>query len=381
MSAQLGNAENVAIGSAYEVSFGRLPHDTMYQNPYGLNSKSVTVDMRAKGGMIHDAFMRGVEKKAQTISGQTALSGAAAGLPTVPVYLDPRIVDITRKYTPAVELIPRTTCNSNVYTYLRITAKGGAFVAAEDAALSETNTTYSRQSVSIKYLYAVGRVTGPLIAAQPSFILEGMTSVGGDRGAFGDQSAPNAKQQEVLVQARALRELEENLIFNGDVSSNPLQYDGIIATMSSTNTVAKAGAAITLEDLNTAVQNAFDDGGRPNVAFCSSAVFTSLLNLIEAKIGYLQANQTVFWGATNITYYSMVGPIPIIPSMYLSNTLSSRAIYFLDMSVVQMAVLQDMTFEELAKTNDSEKFMLKVYEALVIRAPTFCSSVTGIGSS
>ena len=67
-----------------------------------------------------------------------------------------------------------------------------------------------------------------------------------------------------------------------------------------------------------------------------------------------------------------------IPSMYLSNTSGSKAIYFLDMSVVEMRVLQDVTYEELAKTNDSEKFMLKVYEALIIKNTAFCSSITEI---
>jgi hypothetical protein len=74
----------------------------------------------------------------------------------------------------------------------------------------------------------------------------------------------------------------------------------------------------------------------------------------------------------------MVGQIPVIPSMYLSNTTGSKALYFLDLSVVEMRVLQDMTFEKLAKTNDSRKFMMKIYEALIIRATSFCASVTEI---
>ena len=34
--------------------------------------------------------------------------------------------------------------------------------------------------------------------------------------------------------------------------------------------------------------------------------------------------------------------------------------------------------KRLAKTNDSEKFYLKIYEALIIKAPEFCSSITAI---
>jgi len=74
----------------------------------------------------------------------------------------------------------------------------------------------------------------------------------------------------------------------------------------------------------------------------------------------------------------MVGAIPIIPSMYLSNGAGTKPIYFLDMSVVHMAVLQDMVYQDMAIVNDTQKFFMKIYEALVIRAPTFCSSILNI---
>ena len=150
--------------------------------------------------------------------------------------------------------------------------------------------------------------------------------------------------------------------------------------MSTTNTVAKGTTALGLSDVNVSVQKAFDDGGRPNLAVCSSGVYTDLLGLLTQKIGYLKAEAQVFWGFTTIVLHTMVGSIPVIPSMYLSNVSGSKAIYFMDMSVVEMRVLQDMTYEELAKTNDSKKFMLKVYECFIIKNTSFCSSVTGISA-
>ena len=74
----------------------------------------------------------------------------------------------------------------------------------------------------------------------------------------------------------------------------------------------------------------------------------------------------------------MVGAIPVIPSMFMSNVSGAKAIYFLDMQVMEMRILQDLTYEELAKTNDSEKFMLKMYETLIIRNTAFSSSITEI---
>lgn len=355
--------------NAYQQSFGALPNKTVYQDTYGLKS-GAKVDLRNTISTAYDVGLKA--------HGVTSGGAGTAGYAMVPVYVDPRVIDQTRKYTPLVELIPRVT-NMGMYAdYNNITAKGGAFVAGEDASLSETETTYDRNSTQIKFLYAVGRVTGPSIAAQPSYVLAGMMPGAGATGPFADQGAPNAKQQEVLVKTREIRELQENLIVNGDASTTAAQYSGIVKLMGATNTVDKNTTALSLDDLHTAVQYAFDDGGRPNLGVCSSSVYTDLLKLLTQKIGYMKAEAEVFWGFTTIVFHSMVGAIPIIPSMYLSNTSGSKALYFLDMSVVEMRVLQDLTYFELAKTNDSEKFALKIYEALIIKNTSFCASITEI---
>jgi len=360
----------------YEAAFLNTPNHTIYSNPMGVSMKgveysgSISLDsLREKHSMI--------AMKALT----TEAGGAGtAGYAMVPIFVDPRVTDTTRKYTPIVELVTRVTNQGMYADYNVITAKGGAFTAMEDAALNETNTTYDRNSTQIKFIYSVGRVTGPSIAAMPAWSLGGLTPAGGATGAFNDQNATNAKQMEVLVKTREIREKEESLIINGDASSDATQFSGIIKLMSTTNTVGKSTSAMALDDIDTAIQNAFDDGGRPNLAICSSGVFTDLLGLLTGKIGYLQASEQVFWGFSTIVLNTMVGKIPVIPSMYMSNASGSKAIYFMDMSVVEMRVLQDLTYEDLAKTNDSEKFMLKVYEALIIKNTAFCSSITAISA-
>ena len=373
--AQVGSFTDISA-SAYQHSFGTLPHGTLYhggaRGSFDAETKSFDVDMRPE---LKGAFDIGFKALESTSGG-----AGTAGYAMVPIYVDPRVVDRTRKYTPLVELIPRVSNQGITADYNVITAKGGAVVAAEDAALSETNTTFDRQSTSIKYLYSVGRVTGQAMAAIPSYILQGLTPEGGASGAFSSSSAPNAKQLEVLIKTRDMRELEEELIVNGDTDSDANEFNGIIDIMSTTNTVAKGTTALALADIDTAIKNAFDDGGRPNLAVCSSGVYTDLMGLLTAKIGYLQATQTVFWGFTTIVLHTMVGDVPVIPSMNMSNASGSKAIYFLDLSVVEMRVLQDLTYEDLAKTNDSSKFMLKIYEALIIKAPTFCSSITAISA-
>jgi hypothetical protein len=362
---------NVAVGSAYESSFGNIPNKTLYQDPYGLKSGV---------GLDHRDFFNEKLSIGLKAHGTTSGGSGTAGYAMIPIYVDPKVIDTTRKYTPLVELIPRVTNQGMYADYNIVSAKGGAFTAAEDATLTETDTTYDRSSTAIKFLYAVGRVTGPSIAAQPSYMLAGMQPGSGATGPFSDNGAPNSKQMEVLIKTREMRELQENLIVNGNAGSDATQYSGIVTLMSTTNTVAKGTTAMSLDDVHTAVQYAFDDGGRPNLAVASSGVYTDLLKLLTQKIGYMKAEAQVFWGFTTIVLHTMVGSIPVIPSMYLSNVSGSKAIYFLDMSVVEMRVLQDLTYFELAKTNDSEKFALKIYEALIIKNTSFCSSITGISA-
>lgn len=360
----------------YQATFLNTPNHTIYSNPMNVAMKGVEYS-----GSIS---MESLQSQHSTIAlkalSTTAGGAGTAGYAMVPIFVDPRVIDQTRKYTPLVELVPRVTNQGMNADYNIITAKGGGFTALEDAAISETNTTYDRQSTAIKSLYTSGRVTGQAIAAMPAWSLGGLTPAGGATGSFSDQNATNAKQMEVLVKSREMRELEESLIVNGDASTDATQFSGIVKLMGATNTVDKNTAALTLDDIDLAIRYAFDDGGRPNLAVCSSGVFQDLLGLLTAKIGYMQSSEQVFWGFSTIVLNTMVGKIPVIPSMYLSNTTGSKAIYFLDMSVVEMRVLQDLTFEDLAKTNDSEKFMLKIYETFLIKATSFCSSITEISA-
>ena len=363
----------VNVKGAYSHSFGALSDGTRYVD--GWNN----VDYRSE---LKSRFDIGYKALSSTAGGP-----GTAGYAMIPIYLDPRIVDTTRKFTPLVDLIPRVTNQGMTADYNTITAKGAAYTAAEDAALPEANDTYDRASTSIKFLYSIGRITGQIQAAMPSYILEGFQPSGAGLGGgnpFANAGAPNAKQLEVVMKARSIRELEENLIVNGDASTTTTQFSGIVKLQDTTNVVDADSAALTWDDIETAVRYAFDDGGRPKIAICSSSVLQDLRKIIIDTFRYNPSDVSgvnlPFGVNASLVLQTMVGPVPVIPSMYLSNTSGAKQIYFLDTDFIEMRVLQDMTYEDLAKTNDSQKFMLKIYEALVIKNTGFCSSVTGISA-
>ena len=370
----IGNGFN-DVG-AYQVSFGGLKAGTPYVNGFAGD-----LDIRQQLNKVMEAGMKSIQAKA--LGTETGGAGTA-GFALVPVYVDPRIVDVSRKWTPLVEMIPRVTNQGMTADYNVITAKGSAYSAEADAPLPEADDTYDRQSTAIKFIYSVGRVLGPMQAAMPSYMLEGFnpSGTGMGQGTFANVGAPNAKQTEVLIKARALKEFEENLIINGDASTDATQFSGIVKLQGTTNQNDLSSAALTWDDVEETVQAAFDNGGRPKLAIASSSVVTDLRKIMIDTFGFrpsdLVGGNLPFGIPPQLTLQTMVGPIPVLPSMYLSNVSGAKQIYFLDTDFIEMRVLQDMTYEDLAKTNDSNKFMLKIYECLIMRATQFNSFIDNI---
>lgn len=349
---------------AYQVTFANLAHKTKYLDPVS------GYDLRPEAGF----------KATDTSQG----GAGTAGFAMIPVFLDPRIVDESRKRTPLVELFPRVTNLGMFADFNNITAKGAAFTAAEDGAFAETDDTIDRSSVPIKFLYSVGRVTGPALAGQPAFVLDGFQGSGSGLGgsAFGDVASPNAMQFRIITASRALKELEESLIVNGDASTTATEFSGIVKLQSTTNVVDLSSTALVFDDLEQAVQLSFDDGGIVKLAIGSSSAVRDVRKIILDTFRYNPSdipNGVLPFGVPSaILLHTLVGPVPLIPSMYLSNVSGAKQIYFLDTDYIEMRVLQDMTFDRLGKANDSDKFFLKIYECLVMKNPKFNGFVDNI---
>jgi hypothetical protein len=155
----------------------------------------------------------------------------------------------------------------------------------------------------------------------------------------------------------------------------------VITLQSTTNTVDKNTSDLEYNDVETAIKYAYDDSGFPNYAGCSSSVLVDLRKIAIDTYRYSPADMTTelpFGVTSRLTLETIVGSVPVIPSQYISNTTGSKAMYFLDMTEIYFAVLQDATYQELAQTTDGISFLIKQYEGLIMRAPTFNSSITEI---
>lgn len=314
----------------------------------------------------------------------TTLSTYSAGtLPVlIPVYVDPEIVDLTRRATPLVELIPRVTNYGKTADYNQITVIATAQALGEDASLTEQNDTYVRRSVSIKYLYSVGRVTGQMFAASKQYLSSG--------------GYVDALSLEVKNKTLALKRLEEAMVLLGDSTANWVEpvnsatilgansFDGLWNLISNANSVNLGGSssyttdlggvAIAIANIRTGIRTARTAGGEPNLIVCDYATYDAIKALIQDQLRYVSTT-SIAWGITTVSFEG----IPIIASRFLSTAAgggsstpyNAKSLFIIDTNVVETRVLQDASYEELAKTNDSIKFMVKEYEALVVKAPQF----------
>ena len=385
--------------SAAEIGIGSEAHGLKSYALFGMAPEGTIIKKYNWGSILDDnvreigltkgiANHRGEFQKALT---STLATYSAGTLPVlIPVYVDPEIVDITRRATPLVELVPRVTNYGNYASYNRITKIETAQAISEDAALSEQNDTYSRVTIPIKILASVGRVTEFMVEASKPYLSSG--------------GYVDALSLDVRAKTLALRRLQEAMILLGDcatgttwtepVNSTSIlcvySYDGLYQLISNFNTngfggsssykTDKAGAALAISDIRTAIRTARTAGGEPNLMVCDYATYDEIKALIQDQLRYV-ATQTIMWGITTLSFEG----IPIIASRFLSTTAgtgaltpyTSRSLFVLDTNVIEMRVLRDVTYEELAQTNLSKKFVLSVFETLVCKAPSFNHVIFG----
>jgi len=298
------------------------------------------VDKRAGGMRFKEAYNSYIQK----FTGTTTGGAGTAGYALIPVYVDPDIIDRTRREIPFIEMLARRAVQGLTYDYNAITALTNAVTLNEDASLDDLTDTYDRYSTSMTYLYSTGRVTGPTIAARRGYV--------------------DALNLEVQNRTIGIKRYEDQLCLQSAATSPEMSS---LADLISTNETALSGA-LTVSALRTELAQCRDAGGIINLLVLTNTLSNSLKGLMMDYQRYVDTTK-IAWGIETMTFDG----IPVVVDRYVP----TGYVYILDMSVIFMAVLQDIVYEELAKTNDAVKFTLKAYEALICRAEAFCSILTG----
>ena len=290
-----------------------------------------------------------------SIDTQTGGPGTA-GTALIPVYPDSQVVDRTIRETPLRNMLPRRAIKGLTYDYIPKTSQGGAVWAAENASIADQVDVYDRVSVGVKFLYAKGRITGPSIAAMRGFI--------------------DPSQLDLASKTKAIREAEEDMIINGDASTNPEEPTGLIVGIT-TNTTNKSGASVTLADIRAELTTTFNANGDVTVAVTDAATHNYIKGLL------LDIQRNVENPSEAVMGFGIPGAFDFDGVMFIKDKFmptggSAKRILFLDMRYIFMAVLQDLTYEEKYDESDRYPYLLKEYLTFVNTFEASCSQIYGI---
>jgi hypothetical protein len=318
-----------------------ITHEQKYYDPmaaWRANDINQAIDKRKEIGQI--LMEKGLIQKGPSISSTSG--GTYTGYGLLPPFVDPSIVDRTVRETPLVRLLPRIAVRGRSYVYNVITAKAGAEFVQEDPSLAEQTDTRTTANATMSFLVAVGRVTDVALASQTIIDL---------------------LAEEIRVKTASMNEALENEIINGNTSTNALGFDGLIQSIS-TNTTDNGGANITIQQIREDINTSFEANGLIDLVVTDGYTF----NYIKGRLMDYQRNverpsPEMSFGIPDA--FTLDGAL-FIKDRYMPTTTSSRRIIYLDTRYVELAVLRDYTFEELAKTTLSRKFVISWFGTLVL---------------
>ena len=360
-----GSASTMSQGAAefaYEASFGNMP-ESIYSDGLAKTDKRERIAKAYFNKIKSKLLTKDLTTTTNEYASGVLYSAIAGNLPVlIPIYVDTDIIDLVRRETPLYELLPKRSIRGKFVDFNQMTARNAAVFLPEGAALAVADDTYARTVIAVKYAYAIGKVTGPANASMRGYI--------------------DILREQVQTHTISLVQLLENEIINGSIAVNPNGFDGLLIQIV-TNVQALAGAPLTIAVLRTAILQARAGsivgglpvgGGNPNLIVTDLVRVDQIKALLQGWLRYPAPTVSLAWGIQTVEFEG----IPIIFSKYMTTAANLGNLIVLDTSVTYLAILQDIVLEELAKTDDAMKFMIKWYGCLVVRAETFCAEVNTI---
>ena len=135
--------------------------------------------------------------------------------------------------------------------------------------------------------------------------------------------------------------------------------------------MAGTNRAMTLAQIDTAMQAAYTDGGQPNMLVVSPSKKASFSDLNSGSVATNQINYTApreaaIVGSVSL-YLSDFGQLDVVIDRFASDD----RVYLLDSDYASICTLpnRNFTVQDLAKTGDSEKFQIITEWTLKVSAP------------
>ena len=351
---------NLVPELCYMASFGNLPNHTVYMDRLaGFWDQTKAIDKRDE----IKAELKALTTTSPLFAVGTSYSATSGSVPVlVPTVVDSALYDLTFRATPlASGLLPRVSNNGLFADYVKRTALPSAKWKAETQALASAEATYSRVASPVKFAYAVGEISGPLMVASKVW--------------------QDVLRIETEAQYRSLKELEENTIINGNPTTGDVSggvtdanaFSGLIDLIT-TNYTNKSSAVISLANLRDAIRTIREAKGDPDLIVTDYKTLDDIKGLIQDLLKYPAPTGRIDFGIESLVFEG----VPIVPDLFMPTTATARELLVLSVRKqgnIQLRVLQDATFEELAKTADTYKFMIKEYFTMIVVQEAWCYRV------
>jgi hypothetical protein len=143
-----------------------------------------------------------------------------------------------------------------------------------------------------------------------------------------------------------------------------------------TTNVVDAAGAFTEDQLNEAVLEAYTQGGEPSMLLVSpknKQAVSKFAGIAEQRF-QAPSNKPTTIVATADIYMSDFGTLSVVPDRFLDDS----AALVLDPSMASVAYLRPFKKTKLAKTGDSEKYMMNVEYTLVVKNEAAHAMINGI---
>lgn len=336
-----------------------------YGEPDAEQYREDTAKLRAQISQIHTDSTDAI-RKAMTMG-----TSAATGSNLMHVIADDGVTYLYKRPYPLQALIP-TEANKGRQALWDVVGPyefGQSSFGTEDQSFTETDITTHNRSAFIKFLYSVGRITK---AAQ----FAGLAQVPArDMIAIRIDAAQDA--------LRALRE-RRMLGVTSDVTSTTNlftaagtnEYQGLYELIT-TNTSTSGSTQATwvtsggntydqiMTDLDETYRNMVKLAMEPNLAVCDYRTFGIIR---RGLMEYFRTEPTMKF-TQGISKINLVFPnadgLPLVPHPFMPMGAGYGAIMLMDTRLIARRTLWQDLYEELAKINLSQKFVISAAETLI----------------
>lgn len=255
---------------------------------------------------------------------------------------------------------------------------GSAAFGSEDPDLTETDIVGHTRTDTVKYMYAVGRLTKAVKFA-------GLSQV----------PARDIKAIRIDVAQDAMRALRERSMLgvnrnvtdttNAFTAAAATEYKGMYELITSNTSGAPGTGDQCWIDVSSSSVDTYGEimqyldmsyrymvkyGMQPNLAICDYATFGLIRRGLAEYFRYTTEGQELIPGVSKLTLtFPNAGGLPLVPHPFLRmDTGAYGSIFLIDTRLFARRTLWPDTYEELANLNTSDKFVISASETLIDRS-------------